>query len=143
MDQYPDIKPVVIGGFGGRECMPHLNRIDTFQIWMVGKLAKESAPWEGLEIWESMVPERVEIFANDVREKILGLTRRTDTANLRWYWNSVQPANRTAAEQAEVHPEKILGAHEHKENLFHPLAHEGRPEPGLLAVKRLGCAKRH
>ncbi len=95
MEQYPDIKPVVIGGFGGRECMPHLSRLDTVQIWLVGKLAKEHAPWEGLEIWESMVQERVEIFANEVREKILGLPARTDAEKLRWFWNSVQPANRT------------------------------------------------
>ncbi len=106
MEQYPDIKPIVIGGFGGRECMPHLNRIDTFQVWMVGKLAKESAPWDGLEIWESLVPDRVEIFANDVREKILGLPRRTDCENLRWYWNSIQPANRSAADKQKYTPKK-------------------------------------
>ena len=106
MDQYPDIKPVAIGGFGGRECMPHLNRIDTFQVWMVGKLAKESAPWEGLEIWESLVPERVEYFANEVREKILGLPPRSDSEQLRWFWNSVQPANRSAADRHKYTPKK-------------------------------------
>lgn len=106
LEQYPDIKPLIIGGFGGRECMPHLTRFDSFQIWMVGKLAKETSPWDGLEIWESMVHERVEIFANDVREKILGLPRRTDCEHLRWYWNSVQPANRTAPERIKYTPKK-------------------------------------
>ncbi len=95
IEKYPEIKPAVIAGFGGRQVMPTLNRIDTFFIWAVGKLAKEGAAWEGLDIWESLVPERVEAFANDVRVKVLGLEPLAleDLQPLRGYWQSLQPAS--------------------------------------------------
>jgi len=93
IEKYPAIKPVTIAGFGGRQVMPHLHRMDKFQVRMVEKLAKEGSPFSGLDIWESLVPERVEAFANELREKILGLKPVTDAARLRNFWTSLQPAN--------------------------------------------------
>ncbi len=94
-DKYPRIKPVAVAGFGGRQVMPNLNKLDTFFIWMVGKLAKEGASWEGLDIWESLVPERVEAFGNEIRTRILGLEPLSTEAlkPLRGYWESLQPGN--------------------------------------------------
>lgn len=93
MEKYPDIPLKVIGGFGGRQVMPYMGTMDGLQIWLVGKLAKEGAPWDGLDIWESLVPERVEAFANEVRAEILGLEPRTDVERYRGYWQSLQPAS--------------------------------------------------
>ncbi len=93
MEKYPDIKPVVIGGFGGRQVMPTMGFKDRVQIWLVGKLAKEGAPWAGLDIWESLVPERVEAFANEVRVKVLGIEPCENVERYRGYWNSLQPAS--------------------------------------------------
>ncbi len=95
METFPEIKPVAIAAFGGRQVMPTLNRIDTFWIWMVGKLAKEGSAWEGLDIWESLVPGRVEAFANEIRVKILGLDplEPEELKPLRGYWQSLQPAS--------------------------------------------------
>jgi menaquinone-dependent protoporphyrinogen IX oxidase len=91
-EKHPDLKPIAIAGFGGRQVMPTLNPKDQAMIFMVGKLAKEGAAWAGLDIWESLVPERVEYFANEVREKILGIEPVKDPIPFRTYWNSVQPA---------------------------------------------------
>ena len=93
---FPSIKPVAMGAFGGRQVYPTLSLLDKLQTKMVEKLAKEGAPlWLGREIWESLIPERVEVFANEVREKILGLKPLTDCARYRRYWNSLQPATRS------------------------------------------------
>ena len=51
MEKSPNIKPVVIGGFGGRQVMPTLNTKDTLFTWLLGKLAKEGAPWERYIFW--------------------------------------------------------------------------------------------
>ncbi|MBN2105798.1 MAG: hypothetical protein JW832_00120 [Deltaproteobacteria bacterium] len=93
MTQYPNIKPVVIGGFGGRQVMPALKGADAFMIWMLGKLAKEGAAWSGLDIWESLVPERVEVFGNEVRQKVLGLEPLADVQKFRGFWQSQQPGS--------------------------------------------------
>ena len=93
LEKYPNLKPVVIGGFGGRQVTPSLGTKDSLFIWLLGKLAKEGAPWEGLEIWESLIPERVEVFANEIRTKILGIPLRKDVEKYRGYWTSLQPAN--------------------------------------------------
>ena len=93
IEKFSDIKPVVIAGFGGRQVMPSMGLKDSFMIWLVGKLAKEGSPWEGLDIWESLVPERVEAFANDVRVKILGLKPCRNVERYRGYWESLQPAS--------------------------------------------------
>jgi menaquinone-dependent protoporphyrinogen IX oxidase len=92
-EKFPTVKPVVIAGFGGRQVMPALQGTDSFMTWMLEKLAKEGAAWKGLDIWESLVPERVECFANEVREKILNLPPRSDLTKYRGYWNSLQPAS--------------------------------------------------
>jgi len=99
MEKFPAIQPVAIAGFGGRQVMPHLHLLDKFQVRMVEKLAKEGSPFSGLDIWESLVPERVEAFANEIRQKILGLTPLTDVKCYRNFWNSLQPANLTEPEK--------------------------------------------
>jgi len=93
--KFPELKFTCIAGMGGRQVMPNLGMTDSLQIWAVGKLAKEGAVWTGLEIWESMVVERVEFFANEVRVKVLGLEPRENVEQFRGYWESLQPANRS------------------------------------------------
>lgn len=93
LNKFSAIQPVVIGGFGGREVLTTLNRFDAMRVWLVGKLAKEGAAWEGLDIWESLVPARVEAFANEVRSKILGLGPAQNAAQWRIFWESLQPGS--------------------------------------------------
>ena len=93
LQSFPEIKPVVIAGFGGRSVKPTLNLKDSFMVWLVGKLAKEGEVGGGLDIWESLVPERVEAFANEVRVKVLGLGPRENVEQFRGYWQSLQPAS--------------------------------------------------
>jgi menaquinone-dependent protoporphyrinogen IX oxidase len=111
MQKYPDIKPVAIAGFGGRQVMPTLGFTDNIQIWLVGKLAKEGSPWEGLDIWESLVKERVEAFANEVRTKILGIRPRENIEELRGYWTSLQPASLADPTKKKFNPKP---SYEHK-----------------------------
>ena len=94
-EKFPTIKPVIIGGFGGRQVMSALNGSDAFMIWVLERLAKEGAHWVGLDIWESLVPERVEVYGNEVRTKILGLEPLADVQKYRGFWNSLQPASLT------------------------------------------------
>ena len=103
-EKFPNVKPVVIGGFGGRQVMPVLQGFDAFQIWLLEKLAKEGAAWSGLDIWESLVPERVEVFGNEVRQKMLNLPARTDLAKYRGYWTSLQPASLTDPSKLKYKP---------------------------------------
>jgi len=97
--KFPEIKPTVIGGFGGRQVMPALDGFDAFTIWILEKLAKEGCGWVGLDIWESLVPERVEAFGNEVRTKILGLEPLIDVEKYRSFWMSQQPGS--LADQAK------------------------------------------
>lgn len=92
-EKFPEVKPVVIGGFGGRQVLPALQGTDAFTIWLLERLAKEGAHWVGLDIWESLVPERVEVFGNEVRVKVLGLPPLADVQKYRGFWNSLQPAS--------------------------------------------------
>jgi menaquinone-dependent protoporphyrinogen IX oxidase len=111
MKKYPDIKPVAIAGFGGRQVMTTLGTKDSIQIWLVGKLAKEGAAWEGLDIWESLVVTRVETFANEVRAKILGLEPRENIEELRGYWTSLQPASLTDSSKIKYKPKPATEHH--------------------------------
>jgi menaquinone-dependent protoporphyrinogen IX oxidase len=117
MDSFPNIKPVVIGGFGGRQVMPTLDTKDSLFTWLLGKLAKEGAPWEGLDIWESLIPERVEVFANEIRTKILGLPARRDVEVYRGYWYSQQPASLTDPAKTKFHP-KPFNEHQSTDRVF-------------------------
>jgi len=94
-EKYPDIKPVIMGGFGGRQVQPTLQGTDGFMIWVLEKLSREGAHWVGIDIWESLVPERVEVFGNEVRTKILGLEPLADVQKYRGFWDSLQPASLT------------------------------------------------
>jgi hypothetical protein len=76
--------------------------------WMLEKLAKEGAAWKGLDIWESLVPERVECFANEVREKILNLPPRADIKKYRGFWNSLQPASLTDPTKVKYTPKPYI-----------------------------------
>ena len=118
MEKYPEIKPVAIAGFGGRQVMPTLGITDNFQIWLVGKLAKEGAAWEGLDIWESLVVTRVEAFANEVRTKILGIGPRENIEELRGYWTSLQPASLTDATKIKYSP-KPSAEHKSSEKIYY------------------------
>ena len=111
MEKYPEIKPVAIGGFGGRQVMPKLGTKDSIQIWLVGKLAKEGASWEGLDIWESLVVGRVEAFANEVRTRILGIGPRENIEELRGYWTSLQPASLKDASKVKFKPKPAFEHH--------------------------------
>ncbi len=91
--RYPELKYTCIAGFGGRQVMASLGLTDRLQIKLLEKLAKEGAIWIGFDIWESLVVERVEAFANEVRVKVLGLQPRENVEQFRGYWQSLQPAN--------------------------------------------------
>lgn len=103
-DRFPEIRPVVIGGFGGRQVMPGLNKKEALTLKLLEVLAREGTPWKGLDIWESLIPERVEAFANEVREKILSLPPCPDVEKLRGYWQSTQPANLRDAAKKKYTP---------------------------------------
>lgn len=116
-NKFPTIKPAVTGGFGGRQVMPTLNTMDSLFTWLLGKLAKEGAPWEGLDIWESLIPERVEIFANEIRTEILGLPPRYDVEAYRGYWTSLQPASLSDPSKTKFHP-KPFNEHQSTDRVF-------------------------
>lgn len=105
-EKCPNIKPVVIAGFGGRQVLPALQGMDSFMTWMLEKLAKEGAAWKGLDVWESLVPERVECFANEVRVKMLGLAPipAAEIKKYRGFWNSLQPASLTDPTKVKYTP---------------------------------------
>lgn len=118
MQKYPEIKPVVIGGFGGRQVMPALHGTDKFMTWLLEKLAKEGSPWVGLDIWESLVPERVEAFANEVRVKVLGLEPLADVQKYRGFWNSLQPASLSDPSKVKYTP-KPYTVHHSTDKIFY------------------------
>jgi hypothetical protein len=117
MEKFPTVTPIVIGGFGGRQVLPTLNTKDSLFIWILGKLAKEGAAWEGLDIWESLLPERVEIFANQIRTEILGLPLRKDVEKYRGYWTSLQPANLKDSSKSKLKP-KPFNEHHSTDRVF-------------------------
>jgi menaquinone-dependent protoporphyrinogen IX oxidase len=117
IEKFPTIKPVVIGGFGGRQVAPSLGTKDSLFMWILAKLAKEGVPWEGLDIWESLIPERVEIFANEIRNKILGIPPRKDVEKYRGYWTSLQPASLTDPTKVKFKP-KSFNEHHSTDRIF-------------------------
>jgi menaquinone-dependent protoporphyrinogen IX oxidase len=116
-EKFPNVKPVVIGGFGGRQVNPTLSTKDSLFTWLLGKLAKEGVPWEGLDIWESLIPEKVEVFANEIREIILGLPPRYDVEKYRGYWTSIQPASLTDPTKVKFNP-KPYNEHRSTDRIF-------------------------
>ena len=116
-DKFPAIKPVTTGGFGGRHATPTLNTKDTFFMWILNKMAKEKLAWEGIDIWESLIPERVEAFANEIREKILGLPPGLDIEKYRSYWKSLQPASLTDKSKVKFTP-KPYNEHQSTDSTF-------------------------
>ncbi|MCX8043816.1 MAG: flavodoxin domain-containing protein [Desulfobacterota bacterium] len=118
MQKHPEIKPVVIGGFGGRQVMPALQGTDKFMTWMLEKLAKEGAPWVGLDIWESLDPARVEAFGNEVRVKVLGLEPLADVQKYRGFWNSLQPASLSDPSKVKYTPRPYT-VHHSTEKIFY------------------------
>ncbi len=118
MEKFPTVKPVVIGGFGGRQVMPTLNTKDSLFTWLLGKLAKEGTPWQGLDIWESLIPERVEVFANEIRTVILDLPVREDVEQFRGYWTSLQPASLADPSQMKFKP-KHYNEHHSTDRIYY------------------------
>ncbi len=118
MEKFPSIKPVVIGGFGGRQVLTKMNIKDTLFTWLLGKLAKEGAPWQGLDIWESLMVERVEVFANQIRTTILGLPVRADVEQYRGYWTSLQPGSLADPSKAKFKP-KPYNEHHSTDRIFY------------------------
>jgi len=116
-DKFPAIKPVITGGFGGRHATPTLNTKDTFFMWILNKMAKEKLAWEGIDLWESLTPTRVEAFANEIREKILGLPPRLDIEKYRSYWESLQPASLTDESKVKFTP-RSYDEHQTTDALF-------------------------
>lgn len=90
--KYPRVKPVILGGFGGRQVNPTLSTFDKLFTALLEKLAREGVSWAGRDVWESLIPERVEYFANEIRVKILGIPPVADPKPYRKYWESLQPA---------------------------------------------------
>ncbi len=94
--KFPDIKPVTTGGFGGRQATPLLNTKDSLLIWLLEKtMPKDKIGWAGRDIWESLICERVEAFADELRKTVLSLPPCNDAASLRGCWTSLQPAHLT------------------------------------------------
>ena len=116
-EKFSNIKPVAIGAFGGRQVNPTLSTKDSIFTWLVGKLAKEGVPWEGLDIWESLIPERVGAFANEIRVKILFLPLREDIEQYRNYWPSLQPASLTDPTRVKFKP-KPYTEHKSTDRIF-------------------------
>ncbi len=94
LEKYPELKPLTLGAFGGRQVNRYLNSWDSKTIWLLGKtMPADKVGWTGLDMWESLVPERVEAFANDIRTKILSIPAREDSEKYRGYWESLQPGS--------------------------------------------------
>ena len=137
LEKYPAIKPVVIGGFGGRQVTPSLGTKDSVFIWLIGKLAKEGAPWEGLEIWESLIPERVEVYANEIRTKILGIPPRKDVEKYRGYWTSLQPANLKDPTKVKFKPKPFNEHHSTDKIYFTRSRIKGNLDEAITLIKTL------
>jgi len=136
INKFPAIRPVVIGGFGGRQVLTSLNQFDSMRVWLVGKLAKEGAAWEGLDIWESLVPARVEAFANEVRSKILGLGPAQNAAQWRIFWESLQPGSVVDPAKKKYVPRAYA---EHKSSakiIYVRTRRPGNLEDGMNLIKK-------
>jgi len=64
-----------------------------------------------------LVPERVEIFANEIRVKILNLPPREDVELYRGYWTSSQPASLSDPSKIKFHP-KPFNEHHNTDRIF-------------------------
>ncbi len=92
LEKFPEIEPVTTGGFGGRQVKDLLNTQDSAFIWFLEHtMPPDKIGWTGRDYWESLIPERVEFFANEIREKILSLPPVRDVKKYRRYWKSQQP----------------------------------------------------
>ncbi len=95
-EKFPALKPVTTGGFGGRQTTPLLNAKDGLLIWLLEKtMPADKIGWAGRDVWESLICERVEAFADEIRQKILSLPPREDAERFRGCWTSLQPAHLT------------------------------------------------
>ena len=109
MEKFPKIKPVALGGFGGRHVFPTLSFKEDKFIKLVSALAKEGAlPYKIQQVWDTLVVERVEIFANEIRQKILGIPKLKDPEKFRGCWNTQQPANLEDAEMIRFTPIEVF-----------------------------------
>ena len=134
--KYPEIRPVAIGAFGGRQVMPRLQKKEALTLWLLEKLAKEGTPWKGLDIWESLIAERVEVFANEVREKILGISPNTDIDHFRPYWQSQQPGSLNDSSKKKYTPKPYFAHEEMARQYFTRSRIHGDMEPGIQLLKQ-------
>ena len=102
--RFPNIRPLVVGAFGGRQVMPTLNRREALILWFLGKVAREGTPWQGLDVWESLIPERVEAFANEIRQRVLHCGPHHDPLTYRSMWESLQPGTMRDPTQRKYTP---------------------------------------
>ena len=107
-EKFPAIKPVIIGAFGGRYVSPTINTKDSLMVWIWDKMSKERLFRKGFDIWESLIPERVEVFANKIREKILSLPPRQGVEKYRSYWTSLQPASLSDKSKVKFTPNPYI-----------------------------------
>lgn len=133
--KYPSIKPVTIGGFGGRHTTPKLGPKDTFFMWMFSKMARDKLPWDGIDIWESLVPERVEAFANEIREKILSLPPQQDVGKYRNYWTSLQPASISDERKVKSTPKPYGDSLNIEQEFFKRFRIEGNLDDAIKLLK--------
>ncbi len=138
IETFPEIKPVVMAGFGGRTVMPTLNMTDSLMIWLVEKLAKEGVAGQGLEISESLVPERVEAFANDIRTLILGQCPCQNVNQFRGYWNSLQPASLSNREKKKIEPQKFEVHHSAEKIYYVRTRVKGDLQKGRALIQQWG-----
>lgn len=138
--KYPEIRPVAIGAFGGRQVMPRLQKKEALTLWLLEKLAKEGTPWKGLDIWESLIAERVEVFANEVRGKILGASPNTGIERFRGYWQALQPGSLTDGTKKKYTPKPYFAHEEMARQYFTRSRIHGDMELGIQLLKQWATA---
>ena len=138
LEKFPAIKPVAIGGVGGRHAPPILNTKDSFFMWILEKMSIEGLPWDGFDIWESVIPERVETFANEIREKILSLPPRQDVEKYRGYWNSLQPASLSDQSKVKFTPKPYTEQQSTKREFYKRSRIKGNLDGAISLLKTWG-----
>ncbi len=140
LTMFPELKPVTLGGFGGRQTTPRLNRGDASLIWLLERtMPKDKCGWYGRDIWESMIPERVEAFANDIRVNMLGLPPVHDTEKRRVFWETMQPA-RLADGNMDKTPERIFTVCKNTPRMFYSRSRFHSTLDGAVAlIKQWAC----
>jgi len=119
LTKFPDLKPVTLGGFGGRQVTPRLNRGDALLIWLLERtMPQDKCGWYGRDVWESMIPKRVEAFANDIRAHMLDLPPVHDPEKCHVFWSTEQPALLSERGKGKT-PERIFTVCKNTPRMFY------------------------